>query len=88
MPQPFGEGSEGSRNVEAERSTCELFENVNRPVSGQRRRGEVVACSPVPGQHLELIGKKSAVLDEQFFDGLLCEPPMRVERFCFGKSTF
>ena len=88
FPQPFGEGSEGSRSVEVEKPTCGMFENESKPVSGQRREDEVVACSPVPGQRLELIGEKSAVLDEQFFDGLLCETPMRVERFCFGKSTF
>ena len=87
-PRPFGEGSEGSLSVEVERPTCEMFENEGKPVSAQRREDEVVACSPAPGQRLGLIGEKSAVLDEQFFDGLLCETPMRVERFCFGKSTF
>ena len=27
-------------------------------------------------------------MDEKFFDGLVCEAPMRVERCCFDKSTF
>ena len=88
VPQPFGEGSEGSQGVLVEKAVCEMFENENEPVSGQRGEDEFRACFPAPGQRLGLIGEKSTKMDEQFFDGLVCGAPMRVERCCFGKSTF
>ena len=55
VPQPFGEGSEGSQGVLFERTACEMFENESEPVSGQRGEDEFRACFPAPGQRLGLV---------------------------------
>ena len=47
------------------------------------------SCFPAPGQRCGLIGGESIDdWSQSFFEGLVCDEPMRVERIVFGTSTF
>ena len=93
-PQPFcappmrEEGSEGSQNGKVERQESDVLESEGRPVSGQRLGEETEKLFSCPRAALWVDWRKFNKLDQSFFEGLVCDEPIRVERIVFVTSTF
>ena len=77
-----------SQTSHVERTETEVCVDENESVSGQQLGEESGSCFPASGQRCGLIGGRLIECDEKFFEGLVCEEPMRVNKVVFETSTF